>query len=119
MPKRGKRYQEVAQLVDRDEKYAPEKAVELAKQTSYGKFDATIEVHLRMGLDPRKADQQIRSTVQLPHGTGKVVRVLVFAEGEDQKAALDAGADFALATTLYNKFKVVGLILMFLLLPLR
>jgi large subunit ribosomal protein L1 len=95
MPKRGKRYQEVAQLVDRDEKYAPEKAVELAKQTSYGKFDATIEVHLRMGLDPRKADQQIRSTVQLPHGTGKVVRVLVFAEGEDQKAALDAGADFA------------------------
>jgi len=95
MPKRGKRYLEVSQLVDREQKYSPEEAVELAKKTSYGKFDATIEVHLRMGLDPRKADQQIRNTVQLPHGTGKEIRVLVFADGEDQKNALEAGADYA------------------------
>jgi large subunit ribosomal protein L1 len=95
MPKRGKKYEEAAKLVDRSVTYPPEEAIELVKKTSYAKFDATIEVHLRTGLDPRKADQQIRSTVQLPHGTGKEVRVLVFAEGEDQKNALDAGADFA------------------------
>ena len=95
MPKRGKKYEEAAKLVDRSATYAPAEAVELVKKTSYANFDATIEAHLRTGLDPRKADQQIRSTVQLPHGTGKEVRVLVFAEGEDQKNALDAGADFA------------------------
>jgi large subunit ribosomal protein L1 len=95
MPKRGKKYEEAAKLVDRSASYAPAEAVELVKKTSYANFDATIEAHLRTGLDPRKADQQIRSTVQLPHGTGKEVRVLVFAEGEDQKNALDAGADFA------------------------
>jgi large subunit ribosomal protein L1 len=95
MPKRGKNYEEAAKLVDRSATYPPEEAIGLVKKTSYAKFDATIEAHLRTGLDPRKADQQIRSTVQLPHGTGKEVRVLVFAEGEDQKSALDAGADFA------------------------
>jgi large subunit ribosomal protein L1 len=95
MPKRGKKYEDAAKLVDRSASYAPAEAVELVKKTSYANFDATIEAHLRTGLDPRKADQQIRSTVQLPHGTGKEVRVLVFAEGEDQKNALDAGADFA------------------------
>jgi large subunit ribosomal protein L1 len=95
MPKRGKKYEEAAKLVDRSASYAPAEAVELVKKTSYANFDATIEAHLRTGLDPRKSDQQIRSTVQLPHGTGKEVRVLVFAEGEDQKNALDAGADFA------------------------
>ncbi len=95
MPKRGKKYQEAAKLIEPQKFYTPEEAVDLVKQTSYAKFDATIEAHLRMGLDPRKADQQIRSTVQLPNGTGNIVRILVFAEGEDQKAALDAGADFA------------------------
>ncbi len=95
MPKRGKKYQDVVKLVDLQNFYSPEEAVELVKKTSYAKFDATIEAHLRMGLDPRKADQQIRSTVQLPNGTGKEVRVMVFAEGEDQKRALDAGADHA------------------------
>lgn len=95
MPKRGKKYQEAAKLVDQAVYYSPEEAVDLVKKTSYTKFDATIEAHLRMGVDPRKADQQIRTTVQLPHGTGKVVRILVFAEGEDQKLALDAGADYA------------------------
>jgi large subunit ribosomal protein L1 len=95
MPKRGKNYEEAAKLIDRSVNYPPEEAIGLVKKTSYAKFDATIEAHLRTGLDPRKADQQIRSTVQLPHGTGKEVRVVVFAEGEDQKIALDAGADFA------------------------
>lgn len=95
MPKRGKKYQEVVKLVDPARNYTPAEAVDLVKKTSYTKFNATVEAHLRMGLDPRKADQLIRSTVQLPHGTGREVRVLVFAEGDGQKAALDAGADFA------------------------
>ncbi len=95
MPKRGKRYLEAIKLVNRETLYTPEDAIELVKKTSTVKFNATVEAHLRMGLDPRKADQLVRSTVQLPHGTGKEVRVLVFAEGDGQKAALDAGADFA------------------------
>lgn len=95
MPKRGKRYKQAAELFDRDTFYAPDEAVVLVKNTSKVKFDATVEAHLRMGVDPRKADQQVRSTVQLPHGTGKKIRVLVFADGEGQKAALDAGADYA------------------------
>lgn len=95
MPNRGKKYQEATKLVDKSAHYSPQDAVDLVKKTSTTKFDGTVEAHLRMGLDPRKADQQIRATVQLPHGTGRVVRVLVFAEGEDQKLALDAGADYA------------------------
>jgi large subunit ribosomal protein L1 len=105
MPKRGKKYQEAAKLVDPSVNYSPEEAVDLVKKTSYAKFDATIEVHLRMGVDPRKADQQIRTTVQLPHGTGREVRVLVFAEGEDQKTALDAGADYAGTDELVEKIQ--------------
>jgi large subunit ribosomal protein L1 len=93
MPKRGKKYQEVAKLVERDQFYAPAESMELVRKVSYAKFDATIEVHLRMGLDPRHADQQVRSTVSLPHGTGKQVRVLVFAEGEGERIAQEAGAD--------------------------
>jgi large subunit ribosomal protein L1 len=92
---RGKKYQDAIKDIDLDQAYPPQEAIALVKKTSFTKFDATIEAHLRTGLDPRKADQQIRSTVQLPHGTGKQMRVLVFAEGEGQKAALDAGADFA------------------------
>jgi len=105
MPKRGKKYQEAAKLVDLSVNYSPDEAVDLVKKTSYAKFDATIEAHLRMGLDPRKADQQIRTTVQLPHGTGREVRVLVFAEGEDQKIALDAGADYAGTDELVEKIQ--------------
>jgi large subunit ribosomal protein L1 len=93
MPRRGKKYREVAQLIDQDQFYAPAESMELVRKVSYAKFDATIEVHLRMGLDPRHADQQVRSTVSLPHGTGKQVRVLVFAEGEGERVARDAGAD--------------------------
>jgi large subunit ribosomal protein L1 len=105
MPKRGKKYQEVVKLVDLTKTYAPDEAVALVKKTSYAKFDATVEAHLRMGLDPRKADQQIRSTVQLPHGTGRVIRVLVFAEGEGARAAEEAGADFVGSDDIIQKIQ--------------
>lgn len=105
MPKRGKKYQEAAKLVDPNQYYAPAEAVDLVKKSSYTKFNATVEAHLRMGLDPRKADQLIRSTVQLPHGTGREVRVLVFAEGEGQQAALEAGADFAGSDDMVQKIQ--------------
>jgi large subunit ribosomal protein L1 len=93
MPKRGKKYQDAAKQVDRQRVYTPEEGVQLIKQVSYASFDATVEAHLRMGLDPRHADQQVRSTVSLPHGTGKQVRVLVFVEGEGERIAREAGAD--------------------------
>jgi large subunit ribosomal protein L1 len=95
MPKRGKKYLESAKLVDRTRTYSPEEAIELAKKTSFANFDATVEAHLRLGVDPRKADQQVRSIVLLPHGTGKKTRILVFAEGEAEKIAREAGADYA------------------------
>jgi large subunit ribosomal protein L1 len=94
MPKRGKKYLEVAQKVDHDHFYSPEEAVKLAKEVSYSSFDGTVELHLRMGLDPRRSDQQIRGVVRLPHGLGKSVRVLVFAAGEAAQIAEEAGADF-------------------------
>jgi large subunit ribosomal protein L1 len=105
MPKHGKKYLEAAKLVDPNMFYTPEEAVDLVKKTSYTKFDATIEAHLRMGLDPRKADQQLRSTVQLPNGTGRIIRVAVFAEGEDQRMALEAGADYAGSDDLVQKIQ--------------
>lgn len=105
MPKRGRRYQEAAKLIDPEQNYSAEEAVDLVKKSSYAKFDATIEAHLRMGLDPRKADQQIRGTVQLPNGTGRQVRVLVFAEGEDEKTARDAGADYAGSDDMVEKIQ--------------
>lgn len=92
--KHGKQFLAALAKVDRDQLYAPEEAVKLIKETSFTKFDATVEVHLRLGIDPRHADQTIRTTVALPHGTGKTVRVLVFAQGEAANAARDAGADF-------------------------
>lgn len=95
MAKHGKKYREVAQKVDQSRLYTPDEAIALVRETSYVKFDPTVEVHLRLGIDPRHADQNIRTTVALPHGTGKRVRVLVFAQGESAQAALDAGADFA------------------------
>jgi large subunit ribosomal protein L1 len=93
MPRRGKKYQEAAKLVDHEQLYGPLEAAELVKQTSYVSFDASIEAHLRLGVDPRHADQMVRGTVVLPHGTGKVVRVAVFAQGEKAQEALRAGAD--------------------------
>ncbi len=93
MSKRSKNYQEALKQVDRTRYYSPEEAIELAKKTSYVNFDATVEVHMRLGVNPRHADQQVRSVVLLPHGLGKEVRILVFAEGEAEKIAREAGAD--------------------------
>ncbi len=93
MGKHGKKYLEAAKLVDRDRAYPPQEAADLAKQTTTVNFDATVEAHIRLGVDPRHADQMVRGTVVLPHGTGKVVRVAVFAQGDKAQEALRAGAD--------------------------
>jgi large subunit ribosomal protein L1 len=97
MSRRGKKYLENAQKVDRDHFYTPEEAIKLVKEVSYSSFDGTVEVHLRMGLDPRRSEQQIRGVVRLPYGLGKPVRVLVFAAGEDAQIAREAGADFIIS----------------------
>jgi len=89
----GKKYREAAQQIEAERLYPPAEAVSLARQSSTAKFDATVEAHIRLGVDPRHADQMVRSSVLLPHGTGKVRRIAVFATGEKAKEALDAGAD--------------------------
>jgi len=94
MAKHGKKYLVAQAKIDPQQAYEPRQALELAKETSYAKFDATIEVHMRMGLDPRQADQMVRDVVVLPNGLGKTVRVLVFAQGEAASRATEAGADF-------------------------
>lgn len=94
MPKRGKNYQESMKLVDRLKAYDPEEAIELVQKTAKAKFDETIELSIRLGVDPRHADQQVRGAVVLPHGTGKTKKVLVFAKGDKIKEAEEAGADF-------------------------
>ena len=94
MPKRGKRYREAAAKVDRYKLYQPREAVELARETAGVNFDATVEVHMRLGVDPRQADQAVRDTVLLPNGLGKTVRVLAFVEGEGARIASEAGADY-------------------------
>lgn len=93
MPKRGRKYQEAAAKIDRARLYSREEAVTLIKETAVTKFDPTVEIHMRLGVDPRHADQQVRDVVVLPNGLGKEVRVLVFAEGEDAAIAREAGAD--------------------------
>jgi large subunit ribosomal protein L1 len=93
MARHGRKYREAAALVDRTQVYQPAEAADLIKQTTTVSFDASIEAHLRLGVDPRHADQLVRGTVVLPHGTGKVVRVAVFAQGEKAQEALRAGAD--------------------------
>jgi large subunit ribosomal protein L1 len=103
--KRGKRYLDAAGKVDRSRSYSPQEAVELVRETSIANFDATVEVHVRMNLDPRQADQQVRGAVTLPHGTGKVVRIVVFAEGEAAKMAKDAGADYVADDELIKKME--------------
>jgi large subunit ribosomal protein L1 len=94
MPAHGKKYLEAREGIDRTETYSPEEAVALVKELSYANFDETVEVHMRLGVDPRHADQQVRGVVDLPAGTGKKVRILVFAEGEAARAAEEAGADY-------------------------
>jgi large subunit ribosomal protein L1 len=94
MPKHGKKYDSARTQVDKEAYYNPAEALELVRKTSFTNFDSTVEVHMRMGLDPRQADQQVRDVVVLPHGLGKSVRVLVFAQGEGATIAQQAGADF-------------------------
>ena len=94
MTKQGKKYQDASKLVDKDKFYAPEEALDLAKKAAYTKFDETVELHLRMNLDPRHADQQLRGVALLPNGLGKKVRILVFTQGEAVKIAEDEGADY-------------------------
>jgi large subunit ribosomal protein L1 len=103
--KRGKRYLDAAGKVDRSRSYSPQEAVDLVRETSIASFDATVEVHVRMNLDPRQADQQVRGAVTLPHGTGKVVRIVVFAEGEAAKMAQEAGADHVADDDLIKKIE--------------
>ena len=93
MAKHGKKYLAAAALVDRDRNYEPKEAISIAKKSAYTQFDSTVEIHIRLGVDPRHADQQVRDVVVLPHGLGKVVRVLVFAQGDGATFAREAGAD--------------------------
>lgn len=101
--KHGKKYLEAVAKVDRSRTYQPAEAAQLVKDTAYTKFDATVEAHLRLGIDPRHADQQIRTTVSLPHGTGKQVRVAVFAQGDAARSAEQAGADIVGGDDLINR----------------
>jgi large subunit ribosomal protein L1 len=94
MPAHGKKYLEARKKVNREAKYSLDEALDLLKQTAQAKFDETVEVALRLGVDPKYPDQQVRGSVVLPHGTGKSIRVLVFAKGEKEKEAQEAGADF-------------------------
>ncbi len=103
--KRGKKYQESAKLIDRTRLYDPAEAVELLVKTAKAKFDETVEAHIRLGVDSRHADQQVRGAVVLPHGTGKNVRVLVFAKGDKATEAEQAGADFVGAEELVPKIQ--------------
>jgi large subunit ribosomal protein L1 len=93
MSKHGKKYLTAAAKVDRNKLYGPLEAIELARETTTTKFDATVELHIRLGVDPKQADQQVRDTVLLPFGLGKTIRVLAFAEGDAARAAIEAGAD--------------------------
>jgi large subunit ribosomal protein L1 len=105
MAERGRNYQEAVKLLDRTEAYSPQEAIELAKKAAYAKFDETVELHLRMGVDPRNASQQVRGVALLPHGLGKEVRVLVFAQGEAEKIAQTAGADIVGGDELIKKIE--------------
>jgi large subunit ribosomal protein L1 len=105
MPRHGKKYLEAATKVDRNHLYAPEEAIKLVKETSYTKFDASVEVHVRLGVDPRHADQMVRGVVLMPNGLGKTVRIIVFAEGDDARIAEEAGADQVGAQDLAKKIQ--------------
>lgn len=105
MPKRGRKYREAAKLIEPGRLYSPLEALDLVKQTNKTNFDPTVELHLRTGLDPRHADQQVRGVVLLPRGTGKEVRILVFAEGEAERIAREAGADYTGSDELVEKIQ--------------
>jgi large subunit ribosomal protein L1 len=101
----GKKYRDAVKLVDHEQLYSPDEAVDLVKQTSLVNFDPTVEAHIKLGVDPRHADQMVRGTVVLPHGTGKIVRVAVFAQGEKAQEALRGGADEVGAEDLVKKIE--------------
>ncbi len=103
--KHGKKYLESLKLVDKTRLYDPEEAIRLTKQTAKAKFDETVEMSIRLGVDPRHADQQVRGAVVLPHGTGKTVKVLVFAKGDKAREAEEAGADFVGAEDMVAKIQ--------------
>ncbi len=105
MPKRGKRYKNLLEKVDTKKVYALEEAAQLVKLLASAKFDETVEVHVKLGIDPRKSDQTVRSTVSLPHGTGRQVRVVAIARGEKLKEAEEAGADYVGSEELVKKIK--------------
>ena len=106
--KKGKKYSDSLKLIDRAKLYDPEEAVALVKQTAKAKFDETVEISVRLGVDPRHADQQVRGAVVLPNGTGKTVRVLVFAKGDKANEALAAGADFDVCVATPDMMGMVG-----------
>jgi len=105
MTTRGKKYKEASKLVEGRKLYEPKEAVAIVKKAGYAKFDETVELHLRMGVDPRAADQQVRGTALLPHGLGKQVRVVVFAQGEGAQLANDAKAEYVGADDLVKKIE--------------
>lgn len=105
MPRHGKQYRQKSEQIQRGDKYSIEDAVRLLKETSYAKFDESVDLDVRLGVDPRNADQQVRGTVNLPHGTGRDVRVAVFAQGDQAEAASEAGADFVGAEDLVEKIR--------------
>jgi large subunit ribosomal protein L1 len=105
MTRHGRKYQEAVKQLDKAKQYSPEEAISLAKQMSYVGYDETVELHLRMGLDPRNATQQVRGVTLLPYGLGKEVRVLVFAQGEAAKIAEEAGADYVGSDEIIKKIE--------------
>ncbi len=105
MVRHSKNYREAVKLLDKTKTYLPQEAIELARKVAHVRFDETVELHLRMGLDPRNASQQVRGVALLPHGLGKEVRVLVFAQGEAERIAKTAGADFAGGDELIEKIE--------------
>jgi len=105
MAKRGKKYIETLKLIDRTKQYEPEEAMKLIPEIAKAKFDETVELHIKLGVDSRHADQQVRGAIVLPHGTGKTKRVLVFAKGEKAVEAEQAGADYVGAEEYVTKIQ--------------
>src|SRR3989339_1988189 len=105
---RSKRYMELSAKIDKNTAYPPEEAIKLVKETASVKFDPSVEIHVRLGIDPKKGDQQIRGTVVLPHGSGKNKKIVVFATGEKAKDAKEAGADIVGAEELIEEIKKTG-----------
>ncbi|MFO8011330.1 MAG: 50S ribosomal protein L1 [Dehalococcoidia bacterium] len=105
MANHGKKYQEAEKLVEKDRLYTPREAVEIAKKASFANFDESVELHFRLGVNPRHADQQVRGVASLPHGLGKPIRVLVFTQGEGERVARESGADYVGADDLIKQIE--------------